>query len=95
MQTSLLREWLTKVGWEIALAVALAAVLAVSTGGTLSLALRYLAGFSGLNSLVQVVLAVARRRPLSERLSEWDEAIALATLSAGSHLMAGHIDTIT
>lgn len=95
MQTSLLREWLTKVGWEIALTVALAAALAVSTGGTLSLALRYLAGFSGLSSLVQVVLAVARGRPLSARLSEWDEAIVLAALSAGSHLIAGQIDAVT
>lgn len=92
MQTSLLRVWLTKVGWEIALAVALAAALAVSTGGTLSLALRYLAAFSGLGSLVQAFLAVRRGRSLSARLSEWDEAIALATLSAGAHLIATHMD---
>lgn len=82
-------------GWEIALAAALAAALAVSTGGTVALVLRYLAGFSGLGSLVQGALAVGRGRPFSKRLSEWDEAIVLATLSAGAHIIASHMDKAT
>lgn len=92
VSASPLREWLTKVGWEMALAVALAAALTLSTGGTLALAIRYLAGFSGLGALVQAVLAVGRQRPFGMRLSKWDEAIAL---SVGSHLAASRIDSIT
>lgn len=72
------------IGWEMALAVALSVALAVSTGGTIALTLGYLAGFGGLGSLAQVVLAFARGRPLGVRLSEWDEAIVLATLSCRS-----------
>lgn len=92
MPTSHLKAWLLKVGWEIALIVALAAALTVSTGGTAALALRYLAGFGGLGSLVQVFLAVVRGRSMNQRLSEWDEAIVLATLSAGAHWVAMHLD---
>lgn len=95
MPTDPLRAWLIKVGWEIAFAVALAAALAGATGGTPAHFVRYLAGFSGLGSLVQAVVAVGRGRPLRARLSEWDEAIALATLAAGAHLIASHIDKAT
>ncbi|MBR2118662.1 MAG: hypothetical protein IJ935_08350 [Afipia sp.] len=92
MQTNPFQAWLAKVGWEIAVAVALAAALAISTGATSTLFFRYLAGASGLGSLVQAAVAIARGRPLTERLSEWDEAIVLATMSAGAHLIAGHLD---
>ncbi len=95
MQTNPFRAWLAKVGWEAAFAVALAAALAVSTGGTGALFVRYLAGVSGLGSLVQPAVAIARGRPLTERLSEWDEAIVLATMSAGAHLIAGDLDKAT
>jgi hypothetical protein len=73
--------------------VALAAPLAASTGGTVALVLRYLAGLSGLGSLGQAAFAVGRGRPFSKRLSEWDEAIVLATLSAGAHMIASHTAT--
>ncbi|HBF54340.1 MAG TPA: hypothetical protein DDW72_10610, partial [Afipia sp.] len=53
----------------------------------------YLAGVSGLGSLVKAAVAIGRGRQLTERLSEWDEAIVLATMSAGAHLIAGHLDT--
>jgi hypothetical protein len=89
------RAWLTKVGWEAAFVVALAAALAVGTAGTTVLFFRYLAGFSGLGSLVQAALAIGRGRPLRARLSEWDEAIVLATMSAGAHLIASHMEKAT
>ena len=54
--------------------------------------IRYLAGVSGLGSLVQAAVAIGRGRALTERLSEWDEAIVLATMSAGAHLIANHLD---
>ena len=79
----------------MALAIALSVALAINTGGTAALTLRYIAAFGGLGSLAQVVLAVARGRPLAERLSEWDEAIVLATLSAGAHMIASHFDKAT
>ncbi len=91
MPADQLRDWLTKVGWEIALTTAIAASLAVSTDGTVAQFFRYLAGISGLFSLASVVVAVGRKRRLATRLSEWDEAILLATLSAGSHLIATQI----
>lgn len=47
--------------------MALAAALAVSTGGTGALFFRYLAGLSGLGSLVQAAVAIARGRPFTER----------------------------
>lgn len=90
-----LTAWLNKCGWEIALTVALAAALAISTNSTATQSLRYLAAFAGLGSLMQVILAVVRKRPLSDRLSEWDEGIVLATVSAGAHLVAVHIDKAT
>lgn len=95
MQTNPFRAWLAKVGWEAAFTVALAAALAIGTGGTGALFFRYLAAVSGLGSLVQAAVAIARGRPLSERASEWDEAIALATMSATAHLIAGHLDRAT
>ncbi|WP_210332120.1 hypothetical protein, partial [Bradyrhizobium campsiandrae] len=42
MQTNPFQAWLAKVGWEIAVAVALAAALAISTGATSTLFFRYL-----------------------------------------------------
>ena len=95
MQSTPFRAWLAKVGWEAAFAVALAAALAISTGGTSTLFFRYFAGVSGLGSLVQAAVAIGRGRPLAERLSEWDEAIVLAMISAGAHLIAGHLDKAT
>jgi len=95
VQTTPFQMWLAKVGWEIAFAVALAAALAISTGATGTLFFRYLAGVSRLGSLVQAAVAIGRGRPLTERLSEWDEAIVLATMSAGAHLVAGHFDKAT
>lgn len=95
MQANLFRAWLAKVGWETAFAVAVAGALAFSTGATSTLFFRYLAGVSGLGSLVQAVVAIGRGRPLTERLSEWDEAIVLATMSAGAHLIAAHLDKAT
>jgi hypothetical protein len=89
------RTWLAKVGWETAFVVALAAALAVSTGGTSALFFRYLAGASGLGSLVQAAVAIGRGRQFTQRLSEWDEAIVLATMSAGAHLIASHLDKAT
>lgn len=89
MQTNRFRTWLVKVGWETAFAVALAAALAVGTEATNALFFRYLAGVSGLGAFVQVAVAIGRGRPLTERVSEWDEAIVLATMSAGAHLIAG------
>jgi hypothetical protein len=78
--TDPLHAWLVKIRWEIALAVALAAALAASTGGTVAL---------------QAALAVGRGRPFSKCLSEWDEAIVLATLSVGAHMIASHMDKAT
>lgn len=95
MQTNPFRTWLAKVGWEAAFAVALAAALAVSTGGTSALFFRYLAGVSGVGSLVKAAIAIGRGRPLTERLSEWDDAIVLATMSAGAHLIAVQLDKST
>lgn len=95
MQSTGFRTWLAKVGWEAAFAVALAAALAVSTEGTGALFFRYLAGLSGIGSLVQAAVAVARGRPLTERFSEWDEAIALAMMSAAAHLIACHLGKAT
>lgn len=95
MPSDRLRAWLPKILWEMAMAVALAAALAFSSGGTVVLALRYLAGFSGLGSLGKALLAIVRERPLSRRLSEWDEALVLAALSAGAHLVATHMDKVT
>lgn len=86
-----LRAWLTKIGWGMALAVALSVALAVSTGGTIALTLLCLAGFGALGFIAKVVLALARRRPPGERLSDWDEAVALAALSAGAHLASLHL----
>ena len=83
VQINHLRTLLAKVGWQTAFAVALAAALAVGTGGTSVLFFRYLAGISGLGSFVQAPVAIVRGRPLTERVSEWDEAIALVTMSAG------------
>ncbi|WP_210324928.1 hypothetical protein, partial [Bradyrhizobium campsiandrae] len=40
--TNPFQAWLAKVGWEIAVAVALAAALAISTGATSTLFFRYL-----------------------------------------------------
>ncbi|ABQ39151.1 hypothetical protein BBta_7277 [Bradyrhizobium sp. BTAi1] len=42
---------------------------------------------------MKAAVAIGRGRQLTERLSEWDEAIVLATMSAGAHLIAGHLDT--
>lgn len=77
-----------------AFAVALAAALAASTGGTGALFFRYLAGLSGLGSLV-LVAAIVCGRPLSERVSEWNETVALATMTAGAHLIVGPFDKAT
>ena len=82
MPADQLRGWLTKVGWEVAFTTALAQFF------------RYLAGFSGLFSLAQIAVAVGRGRRLGERLSEWDEAILLAALSAVAQLIVTHIDQI-
>lgn len=73
----------------------LAVALAISTGATSTLFFRYLADVSGLGSPVQAAVAIGRGRPLTERLSEWDEAVVLATMSAGTHLVAGHFDKAT
>lgn len=91
MQIDRFRTWLSKIGWETAFVVVLAAALAVSTGGTMALFFRYLAAISGLVSIMQVAVAIGRRRPLWKRLSEWDEAIVLATISAGAHLIATYL----
>lgn len=94
MPADQLRGWLTKVGWEVAFTTALAAALSASTDGTVAQFFRYLAGFSGLFSLAQIAVAVGRGRRLGERLSEWDEAILLAALSAVAQLIVTHIDQI-
>ena len=81
MQTNHFGTWLAKVAWESAFAVALAAALAVSTGGTSALFFRYLAGISGLGSLVQAAVAIARGRPLTERVTKQ---------SCWPHCLPGH-----
>lgn len=95
MQTDRLRTWLSKVAFEAAFAVALAAALAVGTGGTSALFFRYLAGVSGLGSLVQATVAILRKQPLTQRVAEWDEAIVLATMAAGAHLIATYLNKAT
>ena len=87
-----LREWVVKIAWHIAFAVALAAALALNTEDSLPQALRYLAAISGVWSLVQGIVALARRRDLSVRLSEWGDAILFMAISACVHFLANRIE---
>ena len=83
-----LLRWLLKVGWQAGFAVALAAAPAVGTGGTPATFFRHVAAISGLNSVLQALVAVGRGRALGRRLSKWDEAFAFGAVAACAHLIA-------
>ena len=65
--------------------------LALGTGASVEQAIRFLAAFSGLGSLVQIIAAFIRRHSTQDTFSEWDEAIVLGIVSAGAHLIANLI----
>ena len=88
-----LREWVVKIAWHIAFAVALAAALALNTEDSLPLKLfATLPPSPEFWSLVQGIVALARRRDLSVRLSEWGDAILFMAISACVHFLANRIE---
>lgn len=64
------RSWLTKVGWEVAFATAIAAAFVITAGGNFAQFFRYLSGLSGIFSLTSMVLVLARKQLWTTRLSD-------------------------
>jgi hypothetical protein len=86
------RVWVRGIAWQIAFAVALTAALAVNNDASFAESVRYLAGISGVFALGQAIIALARQRDIRTRFWEWDNAIALVTISQSAHLIANWIE---
>jgi hypothetical protein len=66
----------------------LAFIIAIASGSSLKLGLRYFAATSMLISLCLAVLAVVRRPSGEEPLSDWEQAIIFSVIAGVAHFLA-------
>lgn len=85
---TLLQPFAERLFIKLGTAILFVLMLAIATGATLGLGLRYVAATCLLISIWLFGIAVVRRRALG-RFSEWDEGLIFVLLAGSAHFLAG------
>ncbi len=80
--TSAIRQIIPK----LCAALVVAIILAVASGSSLKLGIRYFAGASFLVSVSLAVMAILRKPDTEGALSDWQQAILFSVIAAVAHL---------